>query len=106
VIGVGLRTAVGKFTLNGAGSLLNGVATSSLNGNIAEETFDGTYTVNSDCTGTFSVQIFSGGAELFAVTMYVVYDKKMEHVHALFTSVVAPNGVSLPTVIAADGHRD
>src|SRR5215471_2396805 len=49
VVGVGPRTAVGTFTLDGAGDLTNGVGTSSLNGSIAEETFSGTYTVNSNC---------------------------------------------------------
>jgi len=46
VVGVGPRTAVGTFTLDGNGDLTNGVATSSLNGTIADETFSGTYTVN------------------------------------------------------------
>lgn len=52
VVGVGPRTAVGVWTLDGHGNLLNGVAASSLNGSIASETFSGTYTVNSDCSGT------------------------------------------------------
>ena len=41
VVGIGPRTAVGIFTLDGAGNLTNGVATSSLNGSIADETFSG-----------------------------------------------------------------
>lgn len=106
VLGVGPRAALGKFTLNAGGSLLNGVATSSLNGVIAEETFYGTYTVNSDCTGTMSGEIFSGGTEIFAITLNIIFDKKMEHLHGLFTSVVTPGGASLPTVIALDGRRE
>lgn len=106
VIGVGPRTAVGKFTLTPTGLLLNGVGTSSLNGAIAEETFDGTFTVNPDCTGTVSVGIFSGGIELFTVTANLVFDRKMEHMHALFTSVVPPGKAPLLTVIALDGRRD
>jgi hypothetical protein len=97
---------LGKFTLNATGSLLNGVATSSLNGVIAEETFYGTYIVNSDCTGTISVEIFSADTELFAVTLNIIFDKKMEHLQGLFTSVIAPGGASLPTVIALDGRRE
>jgi hypothetical protein len=109
VIGVGPRAALGRFTLDAFGRLLDGVATSSLNGVITEETFDGTYTVNpADCTGTISVKIFSfpGGNELFAVALTVIFDKKMEHMRGLFTSVVTPSGVSLPTVIAAEGRRE
>jgi len=52
------------------------MATSSLNGTVAEETVSGTYTVNPDCTGTVSVQIFSGATELFAVTLNIIFDEK------------------------------
>jgi hypothetical protein len=105
VVGVGPRIAVGTFTLDGAGNLLNGVATSSLNGNIAVETFSGTYTVNSSCTGTLSVDIFSGGVKILSVALYLAFDDQMNEVRGLFTSVVEPNGTSLPTVIALDGRR-
>src|SRR5262252_5515248 len=54
VVGIGPRVATGIFTLDAAGNLVNGKATSSLNGQIAGEAFSGPYTVNSDCTGTFS----------------------------------------------------
>ena len=47
VIGVGPRVAVGVLVLDANGSVRNGKATSSLNGSIAEETFYGTFTVNS-----------------------------------------------------------
>lgn len=61
VVGIGPRTAVGTFTLYSDGNLRNGVATSSLNGTIANESFSGTYTVNPDCTGTISVEVFASG---------------------------------------------
>ena len=67
VIGVGPRTAVGTLTLDASGNVSNGVATSSLNGAIADETFSGTYTVNPDCSGTISVTISSGGVEVFVI---------------------------------------
>ncbi len=54
VVGVGPRIAVGIFTLDAAGNVKNGKATSSLNGTVTAETFSGIYTVNSDCTGTFN----------------------------------------------------
>lgn len=106
VVGVGPRVAVGKFKLNAAGDLLNGVATSSLNGAIAEETFSGTYTVKSDCTGTINVEIFSSGTELFTVTLHIVFDEQMQHMNGIFTSVVTAGGTSLPTAIAFEARRD
>src|SRR5215467_12910397 len=58
VINVGPRVATGIFTLDAAGNLLNGKATSSLNGVIVPEVFSGPYTVNADCTGTFALDVF------------------------------------------------
>lgn len=105
VIGVGPRTAVGTFTLDAAGNVLNGVATSSLNGTIADETFSGTYTVNSSCTGTVSVEIFSSGTEIFALTMTIAFDDNMREMRAIFTSVVEPNGTPLSTAVALDARK-
>lgn len=105
VIGIGPRTAFGSFTLSADGKLVNGVATSSLNGEIADETFYGTYTLNPDCTGTISVEIYSAGTELFAVTLNVLFDDRMQHLNGIFTSVVTPGGASLPTVVALAAQR-
>lgn len=105
VIGVGPRVAFGSFTLTADGKLLNGVATSSLNGAIADETFYGTYTVNSDCTGTLSIEIFSGATELFAVSASMLFDDRLQRINGIFTSIVTPGGVSLPSVIAVEGRR-
>jgi len=105
VIGVGPRVAFGRFTLDASGKLLNGVATSSLNGAIADETFYGTYTVNSDCTGTISIEVFSGDTELFAVSADMLFDDRMHRLNGIFTSIVTPGGVSLPSAIAVEARR-
>lgn len=106
VVGIGPRVAVGIFTLDADGNLLNGKGTSSLNGGIAEETFSGTYTVNSDCTGTITVKIFdTSAAELFTVTLNIAFDENMRHMRGIFKSVVAPNGAPLSTVIAFDANK-
>ena len=107
VVGIGPRAAVGIFTLDTEGNLQNGLATSSLNGSVAGETFSGTYTVNSNCTGTINVEIFdaSSGAEIFAVALNIAFDDRMRELRGLFKSVVTPNGVSLPTTIALSGRK-
>lgn len=105
VIGVGPRTAVGIFTLDTAGNLRNGVATSSLNGNVANETFSGTYAVNPDCTGTLSVDIFSSGTKILTVTVNLAFDDHMKELRAIFTSATLPDGTALATVIALDARR-
>jgi hypothetical protein len=105
VVGVGPRTAVGRLTLDAAGNLLNGAATSSLDGAIANETFSGTYTVNPDCMGTISVDIFASGVELFAITGNIAFDNDMKHMRGIFTSVVEPNGTSLLGSLAGAADR-
>jgi hypothetical protein len=105
VVGVGPRTAVGVWTLDGNGNLLNGVAASSLNGSVANETFSGTYTVNSDCTGTVDVKIYSGTTELFDVTGFIAYDDDMKEMRGVFTSIVTPDGTSLASVIGLQARK-
>ena len=105
VVGVGPRTAVGILTLDSAGNVLNGVATSSLNGAIADETFSGTYTVNPHCGGTITVNIYSSGIELFTVTGSIAFDDNLRHLRGIFTSIVEPNGTSLGSVIALDANK-
>jgi hypothetical protein len=106
LVGVGPRTAVGILTLDAAGNVLNGEATSSLNGNIADETFSGTYTVNPNCTGTISVDIFSSGVEILVVTGNLAFDDNMDQLRGIFTSVTEePSGTPLSTVIALEGRR-
>jgi uncharacterized protein YdeI (BOF family) len=51
--GVNLETFDGKGTITGTGMV-------SLNGNIVPQTYQGTYTVNPDCTGTYTVQLSLG----------------------------------------------
>jgi hypothetical protein len=107
VVGVGSRVSAGIFTLDAAGNLVNGKATSSLNGAIAGETFSGTYTVNSDCTGTFNdleIRDQSGNL-LLTITAYLAWDDNMKQLRAIFTSATVPDGTSLLTVISADARK-
>jgi hypothetical protein len=105
IIGLGSRVAVGVFKLDGRGNLQDGVATSSLNGTIASETFSGTYTVNPDCSGTFDVKIYSGDTELFELTAFMAFDDHMREMRAVFTSVLAPNGTSLQSVVSLQARK-
>jgi len=107
VVGVGPRIAVGIFTLDAAGNVKNGKATSSLNGTVTAETFSGIYTVNSDCTGTFNnVQLRDlSGNLLLTITADLTWDDNMRQLRAIFTSATLPDGTSLLTVISADGRK-
>jgi hypothetical protein len=71
--------ALGTLVFDGAGNVSFGTLTLVFNGNVSSESGAGTYTVNSDCTGsisltsgsiagiTFNLSIVAGGAEVFGV---------------------------------------
>jgi hypothetical protein len=89
-IGTGFTTAppamagplagVGTDTFDGNGKI-TGSATLSLNGNIVSATETGTYKVNPDCTGTYTVQFSGGGA---TTAFFVIADSGNE-IHAVCT---------------------
>ena len=106
VVGVGPRVAVGVLTLDAAGNLLNGKATSSLNGAIADEAFHGTYTANSDCTGSFAIETFDpSGNLLLTVTGDLAWDDNMRQLRLIFKSATLPGGTLLLTVISGDARK-
>jgi len=106
VIGIGPRSSLGIFTLDGAGNLVNGKATASLNGSITDEKFSGTYTVNPDCTGKFAIEIFDlSENKLLTATLNIVFDDNVRELRAMYTSAVLPNGTGLGTVITAQAKR-
>src|SRR5215469_18040049 len=106
VLHIGPRVATGIFTLDAAGNLLNGKATSSLNGAIADETFSGPYTVNSDCTGTFALNVFDpSGNLLFTAKLNLAWDDNMRELRFIFTSATPANGPPLETVINGDARK-
>lgn len=103
--GVGPYAAVEVLTADSAGNL-SGKQTSSLNGAIVRATLTGTYTVNADCTGTVSFSRFDDYNNLLGTgTLDLVWDDNMREVRFLITSIVLPNGVSLPVVVKGEGRK-
>lgn len=106
VVGIGPRDSLGIFTLDGAGNLLKGKATSSLNGAVTDETFSGTYTVNPDCTAKLAIQIFDlSGNKILSATLDLVFDNNVRELRGMFTSALLPNGTPLGTVITVQAKR-
>jgi len=72
-------SALGVLAFDGVGNASFGSLTLVVNGGISSETASGSYTVNSDCTGsisqtsgslagiTFNLSIVGGGAEVFGI---------------------------------------
>jgi hypothetical protein len=96
--------ATGVFTQDPSGNI-TGTQTRSLNGDVADETFNGTATVNSDCTGTDTIQVYQNGALVRTTTLHVVYDDNGREARAVFTSLVLPDGTSLPSIISIEARK-
>jgi surface antigen len=62
VLGYIVGSAVGQFTADGAGHITAGSQTVSNHGVIATQTFTGTYSVATNCTGKLTLNFTGGGA--------------------------------------------
>ncbi len=102
--GIGPVAAVGLITIDALGNI-SGSQTRSLNGDIADETFTGTATVNSDCTGTDTVSVFESGVLVRTSTLKLVFDDDGRSARAIFTSIVLPDGTTLASILTVDARR-
>jgi len=104
VVGIGPVAAVARFTIDASGNISGG-QTRSLNGDVAEETFTGTLPINADCTGEATVQVFQDGNLVRTTTLHIVFDDNERSARGIFTSLVLPDGTTLPTIITLEGTR-
>lgn len=80
---VGPFTAVGHVTITESGTL-SGAQTTSIAGNPVEETFQGTYTVNPDCTGSATVHVYHGTTLARTSVINLVWDNHQNELRAIF----------------------
>jgi len=102
--GIGPVAAVGSYVSDGSGKLA-GSQTRSLNGDVADETFTGTLTVNPDCTGTAVIQVFEAGEVVRTSTLSLIYDYDNRKARAIFRSLVLPDGTNLSSILTIDFRR-
>ena len=97
---------VGIFTDDKAGHFV-GSQTRNVAGMVADETIKGTFTVNSDCTGTIVANAFdpSSGALVGTSTLSVVLVDDARKLSAVFVKSVDPEGNPLLGVLSAEGER-
>lgn len=62
VWGYFVGASVGHFTADGAGNITNGSQTLSQNGVISTQTYTGTYSIATNCTGTVALNFNGGGS--------------------------------------------
>ncbi len=91
--------AVNRTTYDFAGNFW-GTQTRTSNGTVSRVTFRGTYTVNSDCTGTKAVRSFDQSGNLVnTATLDFVLVSNAKEIIEVFTSITLANGTSVAVVI-------
>ena len=96
--------AVGRATLDAAGNA-SGTESRSVGGGFADETFTGTYTVNSDCTGTATIQFYESGQLVRTSVLSLVFDNNQKEIRMVQKSLELPNGAFLPVVVTVEARR-
>jgi len=100
-----LLAIVGSYTVDALGDL-QGQRTSSMGGTVATATIKGTATVNSDCTGTVTLNFYDQkGALVNTAAKNVVYLNWANEARAIITSVNLPNGASAGAVMTTDAKK-
>jgi hypothetical protein len=96
--------AVGRAALDTAGNV-SGTESRSVGGGFADETFSGTYTVNSDCTGTAALKFYESGQLARTSVLSIVFDNNSREIRMVQKSLQLPNGAFLPVVITVEARR-
>jgi hypothetical protein len=98
---------VGRNTIDAEGNF-SGTQTTVVGGKVVENTTQGTITVNSDCTGTITVNIYDQTGKLVRTATWatVAVDNQRE-LRAIATSLVLqPSGTSVPAILTMNAKKE
>ena len=96
--------AVGRANLDAAGNA-SGTESRSVGGGFANETFTGTYTVDTDCTGSATLNFYESGQLVRTSVLTVVFDNNEREIRMVQKSLQLPNAAFLPVVITVAARR-
>lgn len=96
--------AVGRATVDTAGKV-TGTEARNVGGEYADETLSGSLTVNSDCTGTMTLNFYENGQLVRTSVLSTVTDDNGRELRMVQKSLTLPNGVALPVVATVDVRR-
>lgn len=96
---------VGTFNVDDDG-ILQGTQISNVNGIANQDVLKGTVTVNPDCTGMQTVEIYNSSGTLLRTAVWaLVYVDGEREVRGTFVSLTSATGVNVPAVAIANGKR-
>jgi len=98
--------AVGRYTADKQGNISGTQTRTIAPGEASHEVIKETVTVNSDCTGSATISVYSqSGTLLRTGVLAAVFLNNQREIRYLFESLVLPNGTSIRVVITADAKR-
>jgi hypothetical protein len=97
--------SIGTLTFHADGNV-SGKIDVSVGGSVGKAELIGTFDLDSDCLGTMTFDVFDPSGKLLrTVSMSLVLDDNARELRGLMTSLVLPNGLSLPSAITGIARR-
>jgi hypothetical protein len=96
--------AVGRLRLGTAGNV-SGTEARNVGGGFANETITGSWTVNADCTGTLTANVYESGNLVRTSVLALVLVDNSSKIRAVQESLTLPDGTNIPAVITVDGNK-
>ena len=96
--------AVGKLSLH-AGGNVSGTEARNVGGGFANETITGSWTVNADCAGTSTVNVYESGSLVRTSVLALVFVDNASKVRAVQESLMLPDGTNVRAVVTVDGNK-
>ena len=96
--------AVGRANVDAKGNV-TGTEARSVGGGYADETFSGSLSINSDCTGSMTLNFFVAGQPVRTSVLSIVFVANLQELRMVQKSLTLPNGAAIPVVITADAKR-
>jgi len=84
---------------------LTGTEGRNVGGGYADETFNGNWTVNADCTATGTVSFYQAGQLVRTSVLTLVFDNNSREVRMVQKSLTLPDGTELPVVVTVEGRK-
>jgi hypothetical protein len=96
--------AAGRVSIDRAGNI-SGTEARNVGGGFAYETLTGSLTVNSDCTGSFTANIYESGVLVRTSVVAVVFFDNSNKIRGIQQSLTLPDGTPIPVVISLEANK-
>lgn len=96
--------AVGRVKLESNGTA-SGTEARSVGGDYADETLTGTFEINSDCTGTTTINFYEAGQLVRTSVLTLVADDDDREIRMVQKSLTLPNGAVLPVIATVEARK-